>query len=322
MNQYALMAVCLLAALGALLLEANASPAAGGGVPKLDPSQLGGLSAQFLPPEYRNTNVSVDDIKRVYREKCKKVTGEDNATFYAEIEKAATKMSMCISGVANLTALQEEMELAKPQGELDTVFHKYCLKAPQAEDCVREFNEKMQVCLTAEEKRHQETIARIGASLLGFACSRGGDQIALFVAEQGPECLEANKEAISNCLNQSFHNYIPKDGQVPDLMSAPELLFSPTHCVDLQRFEACVLHHLEQCSEITPANIVQSIFRFVKNETDCQAYMNARANEKPILQAAAGNGTTGGAPGLGLGYATLGPLLLGAASLFLAAIRA
>ncbi|XP_020803887.1 27 kDa hemolymph protein [Drosophila serrata] len=314
MNKYAMMALCLMAAMGAMLLEAQATPAgtASGGATKLDPSQLGGLSAQFLPPEYRNTNVSVEDIKRMYREKCKKVSGKDNATFYEDIEKAAAKMSACISGVANLTALQEEMEQAKPQGELDTVFHKYCQKAPEAEACVKEFNEKAQHCLTAEEKRHQETVSRIGAALLGFACSRGGDQIALFVAEQGPECLDANKEAISNCLNQSFHQYIPKDGKVPDLMSSPELLFSPTHCVDLQRFEACVLHHLEQCSEITPANIVQSIFRFVKNETDCQAWMNARANEKPILMAAAGNSTGGGAAGLTWSIAAplLGAMLL------------
>lgn len=305
MNKYGMLAICLLAALGALLLEVRASPAAtGSSTTKLDPSQLGGLSAQFLPPEYRNTNVSTEDIKRMYREKCKKVNGADNATFYDEIEKAATKMSTCISGVANLTALQEEMDLAKPKGDLDTVFHKYCLKAPEAEACVKEFNEKAQHCLTAEEKRHQETVTRIGAALLQFACSRGGDQMALFIAEQGPECLEANKEAISNCLNQSFHQYIPKDGQVPDLMSSPELLFSPTHCVDLQRFEACVIHHLEQCTEITPANIVQSIFRFVKNETDCQAWMQARANEKPVLLAASINNT---APGLS--YSLAGPLL-------------
>ncbi|XP_017086791.1 27 kDa hemolymph protein [Drosophila eugracilis] len=303
MNKYGMLAICLLAALGALLLEVRATPAAtASSTQKLDPSQLGGLSAQFLPPEYRNT--SLEDIKRMYREKCKKVNGADNATFYDEIERAAIKMKTCISGVANLTALQEEMEVARPNGDLDTVFHKYCLKAPQVEQCVKDFNEKAQHCLTAEEKRHQETVQRIGAALLGFACSRGGDQIALFIAEQGPECLEANKEAINNCLNQSFHQYIPKDGQVPDLMSNPEILFSPTHCVDLQRFESCVIHHLEQCTEITPANIVQSVFRFVKNETDCQSWIQARANEKPVLLAASTNNT---APGLT--YSLAGPLL-------------
>ncbi|XP_068141197.1 27 kDa hemolymph protein [Drosophila tropicalis] len=287
MNKYVLMAVCLMATLGAILIEVQASPKP----QQVNAGQLGGLTSQFLPPEYRNTNVSVDDIKRMYREKCKKVTGSENSTLYLEIEKATAKMSTCLSKVANLTALQEEMEVAKPTGDLDTVFHKYCQKAPEAENCVKEFNEKIQPCLSAEEKNQQATMMRIGAALLGFACTRGGDQIALFVAEQGPECLEANKEAISHCMNRSFHQYIPKDGQISDLMSRPELLFTPTHCVDLQSFEACVVHHLEQCSEITPANIVQSIFRFVKNETDCQAWMNARSNEKPILMAASGNGT-------------------------------
>lgn len=61
MNKYAMMAICLMAALGALLLEAQASPAGTSTATKLDPSQLGGLSAQFLPPEYRNTNVSVGE---------------------------------------------------------------------------------------------------------------------------------------------------------------------------------------------------------------------------------------------------------------------
>lgn len=231
----------------------------------------------------------------MYRDKCKKVTGSENNTLYKEIEKASLKLGHCLNGLANLTELQIEMEEARPQGELDTVFHKYCQRAPKAEDCVREFVDKVKPCLSREEQRQKDVMMRIGSSLLGFACTRNGDQIALFVAEQGPECLEANKEAISHCMNKSFHQYMPKDGQVPDLMSQPELLFSPTHCVDLQSFEACVLHHLEQCAQITPANIVQSIFRFVKNETDCQAWMNARANERPILLAANGNGTGGAA---------------------------
>lgn len=55
MNKYALIAVCLLAALGALLLEVRASPSP----QKLTSSQLESVSAQFLPPEFRNTNVSM-----------------------------------------------------------------------------------------------------------------------------------------------------------------------------------------------------------------------------------------------------------------------
>ncbi|KAH8269882.1 hypothetical protein KR044_000173 [Drosophila immigrans] len=291
MNKYAFLAVCLLAALGALLLEVRASPA---NTPTFSASQLDSVSAQFLPPEFRNTNVSLDDVKRVYREKCKKVTGSDNSTLYKDIEDAAVTLGSCLSALANFTAVQEEMDAARLIGELDTVFNKYCKRIPDAEACVKAFNAKVKPCLTREEQRQQAIMMRLANSLLGFACSRGGDQLVLFVAERGPECLEANKEAITHCMNRSFHQYLPKNGEVTDLMSSPELLFSPTHCVDLQSFEACVVHHLEQCTDITPANIVQSIFRFVKNETDCKAWMDARANERPVLLASSNN-TRGGA---------------------------
>lgn len=56
MNKYALLVVCLLAALGALLLEVRASPA---NPPQFSASQLDSVSSQFLPPEFRNTNVSM-----------------------------------------------------------------------------------------------------------------------------------------------------------------------------------------------------------------------------------------------------------------------
>lgn len=309
MNKYALLAVCLLAILGAFLLEVRASPA---NPPQFSANQLDSVSAQFLPKEFRNTNVSMDDIKRVYREKCKKVTGSDNSTLYKDIEKAAVTLGSCLSELANMTALQSEMDAARAIGELDTVFNKYCKRAPEAEDCVKAFNAKVKPCLTREEQRQQATMMRLGASLLGFACSRGGDQLVLFVAEQGPECLEANKESIGHCFNKTFHQYMPKDGELSDLMNRPEFLFSPTHCVDLQSFEGCVVHHLEQCSEITPANIVQSIFRFVKNETDCQAWMDAKANERPILLAARGNSTGGGASSLATTLTGTVALTLGA----------
>ncbi|XP_060663897.1 27 kDa hemolymph protein [Drosophila nasuta] len=292
MNKYAFLAVCLLAALGALLLEVRASPAPQ--TPTFSASQLDSVSKQFLPAEFRHTNVSLDDIKRVYREKCKKVTGSDNSTLYKDIENAAVDLGTCLSGLANITAVQEEMDAARLVGELDDVFNKYCKKAPEAESCLNAFKDKVKPCLTREEQRQQATMIRLAKSLLGFACSRGGDQLVLFMSVRGPECLEANKEAISHCANKSFHGYMPKDGEIADFMNSPELLFSPTHCVDLQSFEACVVHHLEQCTDVTPANIVQSIFRFVKNETDCKAWMDARANERPILLASANN-TGGGA---------------------------
>ncbi|XP_023301683.2 27 kDa hemolymph protein-like [Lucilia cuprina] len=247
-------------------------------------SQIDSLKKQFLPAEYRNTNFTFEDLKRVFKEKCKKASGVDNSTLYQEVEKEALKFSKCLSGIANLTALQEEIEVARPIGELDTVFHKYCLKAPEGEKCFKEFNTAVQPCLSKDEKAQNAIMVRIFTGLLSFMCARGGDQIALFVAEEGPECFEANKEAITHCANKSFSEFVPKDNSVPDLFNLPDFVVEPEHCIDLVKFETCTLHHLEQCQEITPANVAESVFKFIKNETSCKSWLENKANERSILK--------------------------------------
>ncbi|XP_037933199.1 27 kDa hemolymph protein-like [Teleopsis dalmanni] len=253
--------------------------------------QIESLKSQFLPKEYRNTNFTLDDIKKVYREKCKKVSGIDNSTLYHDIEKGAASLSACVSGFTNFSAIQEEIAKATPIGELDSVFHNYCTKIPTIMECVQKFNLKVQPCLSPEEKNQNAVMMRVAKSLLKFMCDRGGDQIALFVAEDGPECIEANKEAITNCMNNSFSQYMPKDGSIPDINDLPELVFQPKQCVDLERFEKCTIHHLEQCQEVTPANIAESIFKFIKNETSCQSWIDAKANERSVLRDPKSNGT-------------------------------
>lgn len=223
-------------------------------------------------------------MKRVFREKCKKASGVDNSTLYQEVEKQALKFTKCLSGIANLTALQKEIEIARPIGELDTVFHKYCQKAPEGERCFKEFNTAVQPCLSKDERAQNAIMVRIFSGLLGFMCARGGDQIALFVAEEGPECFEANKEAISHCANKSFSEFVPKDGSVPDLFNLPDFVLEPEHCIDLVKFETCTIHHLEQCHEITPANVAESVFKFIKNETSCKTWLENKANERSVLK--------------------------------------
>jgi len=242
------------------------------------------LKNQFLPKEFRNKNFTLDDMKQVFYEKCKKATGVHNSTLYTDIEKGIVVLKDCLYDLANFTAIQEEIEEARPLGELDTVFHKYCSKVPEVEQCLKSFNSKIIPCLTAEERNQNAIMMRIANSLMGFMCAKGGDQIALFVAEDGPECLEANKEAIAHCANSSFAEFIPKDGSMPDIFNLPELVLKPEHCVDFARFESCTLHHLEQCQEITPANVAESVFRFVKNETDCNNWMANKANERSVLR--------------------------------------
>lgn len=192
-------------------------------------------------------------------------------------------MVACFSSLANLTALKEEIETARPLGELDSVFSKHCQKAPVAEKCFRDFNQAVQPCLSTAEKNQNAVMVRIVSGLLGFMCARGGDHIALFVAEDGPECLTANQEAITKCANQSFNEFVPRE-KLSDIFNLPDFTLEPEHCVDLAKFESCTVHHLKNCVQVTPVNVAESVFKFVKNETSCKDFLEGKTKTKSVLK--------------------------------------
>uniref|UniRef100_T1GRW5 Uncharacterized protein n=1 Tax=Megaselia scalaris TaxID=36166 RepID=T1GRW5_MEGSC len=131
---------------------------------------------------------------------------------------------------------------------------------------------------------------KIATSLLDFVCYKGGNQIALFIAEKGPECLNSTQEPIQNCVNATFGKYqqnitdlsakvMDQENKV-DFNELPKLKLGPELCSDIEEAEQCIVKELEKCSEITPANIVESLFRFIKKETECKNYGKTAAKQK------------------------------------------
>lgn len=217
-----------------------------------------------LSYDFPKTNIILDDGKSLLKDKCIEYAGPENGTrAFQEIESSPTSLTECINSVVNYTAIQEEISEASPKGELDVVFNKYCLKRPEVVQCVETFSSKMSPCFDKDELQNQDVLMRIVKSLLSFICHKGGDQIALFIAERGPECLESRKEKIQNCVNSTFSGYVPTDGKLKTL---PKFVMGMEQCDDIDRLQTCVVMELETCKEITPANIIESMFRFVKTE--------------------------------------------------------
>uniref|UniRef100_A0A1A9ZLK1 Uncharacterized protein n=1 Tax=Glossina pallidipes TaxID=7398 RepID=A0A1A9ZLK1_GLOPL len=105
--------------------------------------------------------------------------------------------------------MQEEIAEASAKGELDAVFNKYCAKQPDLVICIENFNQKLVPCHDKDERESQDVFMRMVHKLLEFVCHKGGDQIALYIPEKGPECLQANRDAIQNCFNNTFASYVP-----------------------------------------------------------------------------------------------------------------
>lgn len=91
--------------------------------------------------------------------------------------------------------------------------------------------------------------------------------VLVFIAEKGPECFSENKDAIMDCMNSTFSGYVPTE--TPTLASLPNFILGEKECADMTKLEHCIVNELETCEESTPANLVESLFKFVKNETPC-----------------------------------------------------
>lgn len=243
------------------------------------------LSAHYLPAGYSPANVSLADLERLLEQKCEKANAalpasEVNATkLRQDIQQAGVRLMECINGLANITVVLDEVEQARPLGDLDVVFEKYCLRLPQARQCLTDFNSALLPCLTREERQHNAVLQRIIGKLLDFVCYKNGDQIALFIAEQGPECLEHHKDNVGTCLEKSFGHYMPSQLNISQA-ELPELVLGTRQCTELHDFESCVVRHLETCSNITPSNIVESMFRYVRKESNCQQVVDRVARDR------------------------------------------
>jgi Protein of unknown function (DUF1397) len=84
----------------------------------------------------------------------------------------------CAQRLVNISALPDEIEKAKPNGNLDTVFNKYCNKRGEALECVEKFTTSLDPCLTQEERDQKVVFVNISKSLLEFVCHENGNQIA------------------------------------------------------------------------------------------------------------------------------------------------
>lgn len=105
--------------------------------------------------------------------------------------------------------------------------------------------------------------------LLNFVCHKDGDQIALFIAEEGPECFADQKDALIDCVNGTMSGYLRDDSAPAASEGLPKLVMGKKQCDEMSSLQECMVQALEGCKESTPANLVESLFKFVRRETPC-----------------------------------------------------
>lgn len=75
-----------------------------------------------LPDSLSNVSLPVDKALDAVKSKCNKESGSDAA--FEEATQAMTKAYECLSQLLNWNTLMDEVEAAKPTGDLEIVFNK------------------------------------------------------------------------------------------------------------------------------------------------------------------------------------------------------
>lgn len=132
---------------------------------------------QHLPANLQNISMpTLDEIENVIKDKCIQAGGSEEA--YDQAKQGGQDLFNCIQGLIDIDEFKKEVEAAKPTGDLDTVFNKYCRKRNTLLECVNTFSNVIDPCLEEEERSHKGHGVDVFKNLLNFVCHKDGDQIA------------------------------------------------------------------------------------------------------------------------------------------------
>ncbi|XP_023940490.2 27 kDa glycoprotein [Bicyclus anynana] len=225
------------------------------------PPQLQGKLDENQVTEMKNKTVEV------FKKKCEENAG---AGAYQKAEKAFLEFSTCLKSLVDYEKLSQEIEDAKPNGKVDEVFKEYCHKTPQFKGCFNNITETVKPCFSAEEQKHLKTVHNITEQLAEFVCFKEGDRIALFISENGPQCIQEKQAEIEKCLNSTIDTKMQFDAKNMSLDNLPTIKFDEEQCNKLGELQICIVSALETCSAPTSANIVESLFKFARKATPCK----------------------------------------------------
>lgn len=217
-----------------------------------------------------------DKYMEMFKKKCDK-NGHPEA--YNNVQDAVFLFTVCMGNLINMDTIQEEIELAKPNGKVDEVFKKYCNKSPEFKTCLQNLTDAVKPCFSVEEQKNFKTLHNITDQLLQFICYKDGDRIALFISEGGVECFQSKTNEVLGCLNVTFDQQTQNELQNYDIDDFLNINFKEKQCKQMNSLQKCVVGELEYCTKPTSANIVESLFNFIRKSTPCKEFKPIKAKK-------------------------------------------
>lgn len=217
-----------------------------------------------------NQEHNLDYYTKLWLEECERVNGTEAIE---EIQGSFVQVTDCITAKVNLVNISDEIKDAMPRGALDEVFAKYCNQLPEIKDCRAPMIKAVQVCLTDQADQDLEIFDAVLEAALNFVCYKGGERIAIFLAENGTDCFQYHLDQIAECLN----GHLPQLQKiVTDIHTANISIFHEDNCDLEAKMKTCVVEPLKTCSDPTPANVIEGLIDSMLKKTPCYKGGSAR----------------------------------------------
>lgn len=207
----------------------------------------------------------IEDGFRNWEERCLAIGGEGVLRAW---QKEQENLIHCFMQEFDFDEIQAEIQEKKKTGELDEVFKNYCGNhVVRGRKCLEKFLEISHRCLHAEDRSGLNVTLEMVDAAINFTCHNSGDRIALFMAEEGMECVDAHKEEMLACINSS----VPEVFQAGDKSSSGMhfYVFQQENCRKGDAIMQCVEQSLMQCPDPTPSNLVHGLLRSMREQTPC-----------------------------------------------------
>lgn len=115
----------------------------------------------------------LNDLNNALKKKC-----QTNGSPELNVKEIVTQTYDCVKDLINITQFKDEVEKARPTGDVDEVFAKYCMKNRAFKTCLNNFSNTIEPCLDKQEKENKKVVQKIIEKILEFVCDKEGAHLA------------------------------------------------------------------------------------------------------------------------------------------------
>ncbi len=183
-----------------------------------------------------------------------------------------------------------------PESDLAAVSKRYCDNLEAAKRCVLEFFDRIESCMSKNQKINRRMVQNAFVSTHSFVCANEGDHVAMFISERGVECLVTRQKGIEKCLEtyvdgETLNDWMMESEEMRQMdLEDPEEPFSQEllrrRCKTGLKIRNCLASELLKCPSKVPANVVEAVLNLFLCSSECHEYIgvgNYRCNSAKIL---------------------------------------